>query len=164
MSGPKPWSRVLGTVYGIQRNDEKTLILRRPKIGYVGMTAQRWEERIRQHLYGSSHYQSKPKPWADLVPGYPGGLKTVLDEGGAFIIWQGRCFYWWLKLRESWAIAKYRPPFNIQENLSNSRHVPKWDQVSQRKLRDRARLTEDSRVFARIHRDNVDSQWERWIA
>jgi len=130
-----------------------------------------WRERVRQHLYGGGPWRCKPKPWADLVPGYDPGAKTlaaqrmavrrVIEFGGAMVLWQKRCFYWHVKLRESWFILRIRPGNNIQENLGNPRHVPKWEQERLRGKRDRA--------AQRWHDDAVmgirklpDGSWERY--
>lgn len=108
-SGPRPWSRVKGTVYGFRCMDAKgrrTLILGRPKsgVGYVGMYSGWWRERIRQHLYGGGPYHCKPQPWRVLVDGYDPNAVTlkqqraVVDEvirrGNAYIIWQKRRLRW----------------------------------------------------------------------
>lgn len=160
-AGPKKWSRVHGTVYVIRTRDAKnrrTLFLRRTKmgVGYVGMYSGDWKERIRQHLYGGGRYGCEPKVWADLVPGFDPNARTlkqqqatvkaVIAAGGAYRIWHKNCFYWHVKLRESWHIATMRPRYNIAENTHNSRHVPKWTQMKQRELRDRALIAEESRV------------------
>ncbi|MGH8010436.1 MAG: hypothetical protein ACREQ3_25865, partial [Candidatus Binatia bacterium] len=80
------------------------------------------------------------KSWADTVPGYERGLKAVIAERGAVPLWQKRCFYGWLKVRESMSISWRRPWYNIQENMNNSRHVPKWKQEAQRLERNARRL------------------------
>lgn len=150
--GPKKWSRVHGSVYAIRTRDAKsrrTLILRRPKmdIGYVGMYSGDWKERIRQHLYGGGRYQCRPKPWTDLVlttgqrnaktlAQQRRAVEEVIAAGLAYRVWHKNCFYWYVKLRESWYIKAMRPRYNILENTGNSRHVRKWDQEAQRLRRD----------------------------
>jgi hypothetical protein len=179
-TGPKKWSRVQGTVYGIRCMDAKgrrTLIMGHPKsdVGYVGMYSGWWRERIRQHLYGGGRHHCKPQLWRMLVPGFDDNamnavtrkqqlavVDRLIREGTVFIIWQKRglrwnakrcfywkqmqqkrqrfwnpmrgfywkhmrTFYWWVKLRESWAIFKLRPVHNILENTDNPHHIPKWE-------------------------------------
>lgn len=131
----RPWSRVFGTIYGIKGEHPKK---RRTRTVYVGMTAQvPYTKRISQHLYGS--HGNPPKPWADTVPGYTEGIKRVVTHGGCFVIWQKRCFYGYLKLRESWAFIWWRPVYNIQENTHRSSHIPKWKAEEQRAERDARR-------------------------
>jgi hypothetical protein len=196
--GPKKWSRVQGTVYGIRCMDAKgrrTLIMGHPKsgVGYVGMYSGWWRERIRQHLYGGGPHHCKPKLWRVLVDGYdPNAVtlkqqRTVVDEiirrGNAFIIWQKRrlrwnakqgfywkhmrTFYWWVKLRESWAILKLRPIHNILENTDNPRHIPKWELerlLKQRELRSspQSMNSDRPRRKLKLFESMDDDRWTGW--
>jgi hypothetical protein len=173
---PKKWSRVHGTVYALNTKDtegNRTLLLRRVKlpVGYVGMYSGDWTERIRQHMYGGGPYRCTPKDWADLVPGYNPHAKTLatqrrsvrqaIVDGGAQRLWHGDCFYWYVKLRESIAIARHRPLYNIQENLNNSKHVPKWVAQSQRQQRDLKLAAERDSVVLGC-RLNPDGTWSAY--
>lgn len=146
---PTAWSRVYGTVYLIRCQRIKAHWWSRPtSTAYVGMTAQKWTERIRQHLYGGGRYGSAPKPWADLVfalsyDAHAKGqaaqyreIRKMIADGVVYPIYQKRCRYGWLKVRESWSIARLRPAFNVAENVNNPRHIPKWRQESDRAKRD----------------------------
>jgi hypothetical protein len=150
-SGPGPWSRVNGTVYGLRCMDaegRRTLFLHRLKmrIEYVGMYSGDPRERVRQHLYGGGPHHCKPKPFADLIPGWDRNARTepqqriaverAFAEGGAVVLWQKRTWHWRVKLVESWMIFRLLPAYNILENTVNRRHVPKWEQERQRRQRD----------------------------
>lgn len=150
---PRPlrkWSHVYGTVYNIRCERAKRRWWRRStSIGYVGMTVRKLRERVREHLYGGGSHDAVAKPWADLVPGYDPSARTaraqfaVIDrmiaDGTVFASYRGECWHWYLKLRESLRIMRVGPPFNIQENMGNPRHVPKWKQEQQRAARDAQR-------------------------
>lgn len=155
---------------------------RKTRIEYVGMYSGPWEERIRQHLYGGGPHRCTPKVWNVLVPGFDpnaralrqqqAAVQRVIEVGGAVVLWQGRTWHWRVKMRESLAIAKHRPAANIQENLNNSRHIPKWKQeefvasvVAKRDTKLQRRLRrDDAQMFARIQRADLDAPWQQWEA
>lgn len=145
------WTRVYGTVYMIRCQRTKAhWWSRRTDKAYIGKYATwKYEERIRQHLYGGGRYGAKPKPFADLVSGYDPFattlsaqrrvVKQMIAAGTVYPLWQKECYYWYLKVRESFAIGWHRPVFNIAENMGNSRHIPKWRQEAERAQRDAGR-------------------------
>jgi hypothetical protein len=125
---------------------------------YVGQTRQRPETRRDQHLYGG--LGSPPKIWADLVTEWR-------------VTWKRRKTYqFWLDLREAWRIAAKKPQNNIMLNTMNPKRIKPWDAKELRKMRDAlggtevliARTQGQNRMFARIHRDSVNSQWKEWTA
>jgi hypothetical protein len=61
----------------------------------------------------------------------------MVAMGSAEILWQKRCFYWWLKKRESFSITWHRPVYNDLENHHNRRRITKQDALVQRALRDK---------------------------
>lgn len=169
------WSRVYGTVYLIRCQRIKAHWWSRPTpTAYVGMTAQKWIERIRQHLYGGGQYNAAPKPWADLVfaLGYDAHAKgraaqyreirKMIADGVVRPVWQKHCRYGWLKVRESWSIAWLRPAFNVAENLNNPRHIPKWRQESDRARRDaKASTWHDGATGIRVRDDGRIERYGR---
>jgi hypothetical protein len=128
--------------------------------GYVGKYAGPWKGRIRDHLYGGGQYDAEPKPWVDLVPGYDRNAMSrsaqmravdkAIAAGAARIVWQKDCFYWYLKVRESWFIARLLPVYNIQENLGNSRHMPKWKAEEARAKRDAGIAEENAAIIGGV--------------
>lgn len=134
-----------------------------------------WKERIRQHAYGGGPYRCKPKVWVDLIPGYDPDARMLADQraaveqmvrlGSAKLLWRKRCYHWRVKLHESLVIAWRRPVHNIQENLSNPKHLPQWEAERQRRQRDRAqRRSAHGDLMWRIHRDSPDAPWQQWRA
>lgn len=101
--------------------------LRRVVVGYIGKTRQRPEERIRQHLEGSTRYGSPAQPWADTVVRW-----EVIHESR----WMTEIG---LHLREKYRILVHRPLYNYTLNLGNPRRIPKPVAQEQRDWRDAMR-------------------------
>jgi hypothetical protein len=145
------WSRYDGILYGFRVFHPTT---GRLVFGYGGKSFQRWETRIRQHLWGGGRYNDVPKPWADLVPGWrPGGtVEEVIAAGGAFLIYQGRVSPWGLWWREVvFAIWLRRPYMNECWNKANPRRIPISVQYRQREARDRGEAYSGAGRITRTH-------------
>jgi hypothetical protein len=95
--------------------------------GYVGKTRQRPEERIRQHLEGSTRYGTPAQPWEDTV------IRWRVVHESRYMTNLG------LHLRELANIRLRRPIYNYMMNMGNSRRIPKWVAIEQREERDRMR-------------------------
>lgn len=145
------WHRYNSSLYGIRVHHPTH---GRVVFGYGGKTVQRWETRIRQHLWGGGRYGSVAKPFADTVPGWrPGGtVEEVIAAGGVFLIWQGRVSplsVWWREI--VFAIWLRRPLYNHVWNLGNPRRIPISVQHRQREARDRGEAYSGAGRISRAH-------------
>lgn len=101
----KIFQRRPGAVYAIRTEGFSAVRLRPwPRLGYVGKTRQRVENRVAQHM--------KTQPWADLYVDHRvlWSSSRVTDFG-----------LWW---REIWYIVTRFPVYNYQWNRWNPRRVP----------------------------------------
>jgi hypothetical protein len=144
------WTPINGTLYGYRAYHPDDFLLQlqgasiRPRViyAYGGKTIRRWEKRMEEHMWGGGQYDSKPKPWADTVPGWrpDGTVDDIIAAGGVYRIWHGRTVPLLLSLGEVvYAIKLKRPYYNHQWNLGNRRRIPLHKQENQRQLRDLTR-------------------------
>lgn len=95
---------------------------------YVGKTRQYpADKRIKQHLYGSSHFGTAEQAWSDTV------TRWRLAHESRYMTNVG------LHLRELVNIRIRRPRYNYMMNLGNSRRIPKYVAADQRAERDAMR-------------------------
>lgn len=137
------WSIVNGTIYGVRTFHPVT---GRLVYGYGGKTIQEpWTRRIKQHLWDDEYFNSRAKPWADLVPGWrsDGTVGEVIAAGGAFPLWQGRTVPLILTCLEIlFAIRLRFPLYNDKHNHGNPRRIAMSTAIEQRADRDARRRLE----------------------
>lgn len=146
------WHRYQGLLYGWRAYHPTT---GRLVYVYGGKTFQRFEARIRQHMWGDPRYGSVPKPWADTVPGWrPNGTPAeIIAAGGVFLIRKPGLIspfsLWWQEI--VFAIWLRRPYYNECWNKANPRRIPISVQYRQREARDRGEAFSGVGRISRTH-------------
>lgn len=146
------WRRYDGLLYGWRAFHPTT---GRLVYVYGGKTFQRFETRIRQHMWGGGRYDSVPKPWADTVPGWrPNGTpEEIIAAGGVFLIRKPGLIspfnLWWQEI--VFAIWLRRPYYNDKWNRANHRRIPISVQYRQREARDRGEVHSGVGHIGRAH-------------